>query len=65
MAKQRHKNLELPFSEKADPVRRKAATTRARTRRKGLLLIDYQSWQEAMATVPAEGAVLSRSKRGP
>jgi hypothetical protein len=44
MAKDRHKNLELPLSGKAkaapEPARRKAPTARARKSRRGLLLFD-------------------------
>ena len=68
MGKERHKNLELPLSgnAKAAPARRKATAARARTSRRRLLLIDYQSWLTMMAAgapaAPASEA--SRADRG-
>jgi hypothetical protein len=60
MAKDRHRNLELPFSgkEKAAPVsaRRKGKAARARRSRRQLLLFDYQTWLTLTAGLDQSGA---------
>ena len=65
MAKDRHKNLELPLSGNATagsaPTRRKATTARARTSRRELLLFDYQTWLTLTAGVAQAAAAAEAS----
>jgi hypothetical protein len=69
MAKERHKNLELPLSGKANaapaPARRKATTAGARTSRRQPLLFDYQNWLTLMAGVAPAAAASEASRTGP
>ena len=66
MAKNRHKNLELPLSGKAVPVpaRRKGRTSRVRTSRRALLLFDYQTWLTLTAGVAQAAAAAEASGPG-
>jgi hypothetical protein len=68
MAKDRHKNLELPLLGNAKaasaPARRKATTARARTSRRELLLFDYQTWQTLTAGVAHAAAAAEASEAG-
>ena len=68
MAKERHKNLELPLPGKAKaalaPVRRKATSARARTSRRELLLFDYQTWLTLTAGVVQAAAAAETSGAG-
>ena len=68
MAKDRHKNLELPLSGNAKaapaPARRKATTARAWTSRRELLLFDYQTWLTLTAGVAQAAAAAEASGAG-
>src|SRR6476620_4901806 len=69
MAKDRHKNLELPLPGNAKaapaPARRKATTARARTSRRELLLFVYQTWLTLTAGVAKDAAAGEPSRPAP
>lgn len=66
MNKERHENLELPFSGKVKPAhaRRKPSTGRARPFRRQLLLFDYRTWLTLTEAVAKAAATAEASRAG-